>query len=62
PATTDPERQDEAAQERMLAQTPLGRIATSDEIADGVIYLCSDEARYITGIDLQIAGGRDMAF
>ena len=62
PATTDPERQDEAAQERMLAQTPIGRIATSDEIADGVIYLCSHEARYITGIDLQIAGGRDMAF
>lgn len=62
PATTDPVRQDEAAQERMLAQTPLGHIATSDEIADGVIYLCSHEARYITGIDLQIAGGRDMAF
>jgi 3-oxoacyl-[acyl-carrier protein] reductase len=62
PATTAPERADDARRERLIAQTPLGRIATPEEVADSVIYLCSDAARFVTGVDLQIAGGRDMAF
>ena len=62
PATTDPGDMEASKKEGILAQTPLGRFATADEIADAVIYLCSDAARYVTGVDLQIAGGRDMAF
>ncbi len=62
PATTAPERADDARRESLIAQTPLGRIATPEEVADNVIYLCSDAARFVTGVDLQVSGGRDMAF
>ncbi len=62
PATTAPERVDDARRERLLAQTPLGRIAEPEDVADAVVYLCSDAARYVTGVDLQVSGGRDMTF
>ncbi|MFJ5590128.1 SDR family NAD(P)-dependent oxidoreductase [Streptomyces noursei] len=46
----------------MIAQhealTPLGRLATPDEIADAAIWLCSDESAYITGTTLSADGGR----
>ncbi len=47
---------------KTLAQTPLGRIADSGYIADAVIFLCTGAARFAAGVDLQIAGGWDMAF
>ncbi len=62
PASTDPDEIDEERREKTLAQTPLGRIADSGDVADAVIFLCTDAARYVTGVDLQIAGGRDIAF
>lgn len=41
-----------------LSQTqPIGRMATSDEIAYLILYLCSDEAGFITGCDYPIDGG-----
>lgn len=39
------------------AATPLGRVGQPDEIADGILFLLSDEARYITAADLDIDGG-----
>lgn len=36
---------------------PLGRLATPDDIAEGIAYLCSDRAAYVTGHDLVIDGG-----
>lgn len=36
---------------------PVGRWADAEEIADAVVYLCSDRARYITGVALPVAGG-----
>lgn len=43
--------------ETTAAATPLGRIATADEIAAAVLFLVSDEARFITGVDLAVDGG-----
>lgn len=41
-----------------LSQTqPIGRMAKPDEIAGLILYLCSDEASFITGCDYPIDGG-----
>lgn len=39
------------------AQTPLGRIGQPDDVAPAVVFLASDDAAYITGETLRIAGG-----
>jgi NAD(P)-dependent dehydrogenase (short-subunit alcohol dehydrogenase family) len=41
----------------VLAQTPMGRIGEPAEIADGALFLASQEASYITGTELYIDGG-----
>jgi NAD(P)-dependent dehydrogenase (short-subunit alcohol dehydrogenase family) len=40
---------------------PLGRIGDAEEVARAVLFLCSDDARHITGIDLPIDGGYAMS-
>lgn len=41
-----------------LSQTrPIGRMAKPEEIAALILYLCSDEASFITGCDYPIDGG-----
>jgi len=42
----------------MLKNIPMGRIAVPEDIAGGVMFLVSDESRYVTGITLDINGGR----
>ena len=37
---------------------PLGRIATPQEVVNGILFLCSDESSYITGTTLDINGGQ----
>ena len=46
--------------EKILAQIPLGRFATVDEIAQIACFLLSDAARYITGQVIQADGGLAM--
>ena len=41
-----------------VANIPMGRIGTPEEIAYGALYLASDESSYVTGIELPIDGGR----
>lgn len=40
-----------------LRNTPMTRFADPAEIADGVVYLASDESRFVTGTELRIDGG-----
>jgi 3-oxoacyl-[acyl-carrier protein] reductase len=41
-----------------IRATPLRRIGEPEDIANAVLYLASDEANYITGTTLPVAGGR----
>jgi NAD(P)-dependent dehydrogenase (short-subunit alcohol dehydrogenase family) len=41
----------------ILARTPMGRWAQPDEIADPVLFLCSDAARFMTGTVMLVDGG-----
>jgi 2-keto-3-deoxy-L-fuconate dehydrogenase len=43
--------------EKLSATQPIGRMAKPEEIAHLVLYLCSDEASFITGCDYPIDGG-----
>ena len=42
---------------RAATAVPLGRLQTAEEVADGVAFLCSDAARYMTGTSLVMDGG-----
>ena len=44
--------------ERFLSTIPLGRFAMPDDIANASCYLCSDEASMVTGVCMQVDGGR----
>jgi NAD(P)-dependent dehydrogenase (short-subunit alcohol dehydrogenase family) len=41
----------------MVAENPSGRLGTPDEVAEAVIWLCSDRASFVTGQTLTIDGG-----
>jgi len=46
-----------AAKASLDALHPLGGTGTPDDIAWGVVYLASDQARWVTGAELVIDGG-----
>lgn len=52
PLTLFPDRM-----EAFVAKTPLGRIGEPEDIADVVVFLCSDLARFVTGQNIVIDGG-----
>ena len=48
----------EKAGKKLLEQISLNRFGAPDEVADSVLFLASDSAKYITGINLDISGGK----
>ena len=48
---------DTEAFNELLTRIPMGRVATADDIAHGIVYLASDESSYVTGSELVIDGG-----
>ncbi|MGO1119654.1 glucose 1-dehydrogenase [Rhodovibrionaceae bacterium A322] len=44
--------------ERFMATIPLGRFSTPEDLAAAALYLASDEANFITGVLLEVDGGR----
>jgi 3-oxoacyl-[acyl-carrier protein] reductase len=43
---------------RFLATIPMGRFSTPEDIANAALFLCSDEASLITGVAVEVDGGR----
>ena len=43
--------------ERIAATIPIGRVASARDIAGPIVFLCSDEARHVTGEILNVNGG-----
>ncbi len=48
----------EAEKRKILSNIPLGRLGTPEEVASVVVFLASDESSYITGITIDVSGGR----
>ncbi len=48
---------EEGRREWSLARIPLGRLGNADDIANGILYLASDESSFVTGAELVIDGG-----
>jgi len=49
-----------AFEDQMVAMTPLGRAGQPEDIALPVVFLASDDARWITGISILVSGGAGM--
>ena len=43
---------------RFLATIPLGRFSTPEDLGNAAVFLCSDEAAMLTGVALEVDGGR----
>jgi 3-oxoacyl-[acyl-carrier protein] reductase len=43
---------------RFLGSIPLGRFSTPQDVANAALYLASDEAEFVTGVALEVDGGR----
>jgi len=43
---------------RIISGIPLGRMSTPEDVANAALYLASDAAKFITGIELPVDGGR----
>ncbi|GGJ62305.1 SDR family NAD(P)-dependent oxidoreductase [Streptomyces brasiliensis] len=43
--------------EFLVSRIPLGRIGTPDDVADAVLFLASDQSRFVTGTELFVDGG-----
>ena len=43
---------------KFLSTIPMGRFSTAQDMANAALYLCSDEASMVTGVCMQVDGGR----
>jgi 3-oxoacyl-[acyl-carrier protein] reductase len=44
--------------EKFLATIPLGRFSTPEDLGYAATYLCSEEASLVTGVTMEVDGGR----
>ena len=49
---------DEARREKFRATIPMGRFSTARDVANACLYLASDDASFVTGVCIEVDGGR----
>jgi len=54
--------QPEKVEKLLREEIPWGRFGTPEEVADIVVFLCSERARWVTGATLPVDGGQGRAF
>jgi NAD(P)-dependent dehydrogenase (short-subunit alcohol dehydrogenase family) len=48
---------DPALSARIIASEPIGRVGTPEEVAEAVVWLCSEAASFVTGHAMSVDGG-----
>lgn len=56
-AMTEEALKEDEFREHVISNTPLGRVADPEEIAEPAVFLASEKASYITGINMPVDGG-----
>ncbi|MBT7146207.1 MAG: SDR family oxidoreductase, partial [Rhodospirillales bacterium] len=46
--------------EVLIPRIPLNRMGAPEDVAGTIFYLCSDDARYVTGTEIWVTGGQHL--
>jgi NAD(P)-dependent dehydrogenase (short-subunit alcohol dehydrogenase family) len=46
--------------QKFISNVPMGRIGEVDDVSSTAVFLASNEAKFITGVNLEVDGGRSI--
>lgn len=53
---------DQQRKQKVLSRTPMGKLGLPEDVAEAIVYLSSDAAKYVTGVILPVDGGNSIGF